>query len=66
MTIIFGPVKSAPYHPDVSEATPAYSACTIDVLEARRRTTLPPTSSSTIRCAAAWFRKKNDSLMSWY
>jgi hypothetical protein len=42
MTIIFGPVKSAAYHPDVSEAAAAYAACTIDVLEARRRTTRPP------------------------
>jgi hypothetical protein len=34
MTIISGPVIS---HPDVSEATAAYSACVIDVFEARRR-----------------------------
>ena len=37
MTIISGPVKSVAYHPDVSEATAAYSASVIDVFEARRR-----------------------------
>jgi hypothetical protein len=37
MTIISGPVKSVDYHPDVSEATAAYSASVIDVFEARRR-----------------------------
>ena len=36
MTIISGPVKSVDYHPDVSEATAAYSASVIDVFEARR------------------------------
>ena len=37
MTIISGPVKSVAYHPDVSEATAAYSASVIDVFEARHR-----------------------------
>jgi hypothetical protein len=37
MTIISGPVKSAAYHPDVSEATEPYSASTIDVFEVRPR-----------------------------
>jgi hypothetical protein len=37
MTIISGPVKSVDYHPDVSEATAAYSASVIDFFEARRR-----------------------------
>jgi hypothetical protein len=37
MTIISGPVKSVAYHPDVSQATAAYSASVIDVFEARRR-----------------------------
>ena len=37
MTIISGPVKSVAYHPDVSQATAAYSAAVIDVFEARRR-----------------------------
>ena len=37
MTIISGPVKSVDYHPDVSEATAAYSASMIDVFEAGRR-----------------------------
>ena len=37
MTIISGTVKSVAYHPDVSEATAAYSASVIDVFEARRR-----------------------------
>jgi hypothetical protein len=37
VTIISGPVKSAAYHPDVSEATATYSAFMIDLFEARRR-----------------------------
>jgi hypothetical protein len=37
MTMISGPVKSVDHHPDVSEATAAYSASVIDVFEARRR-----------------------------
>jgi hypothetical protein len=37
MTIISGSVKSVAYHPDVSQATAAYSASVIDVFEARRR-----------------------------
>ena len=37
MTFISGSVKSVAYHPDVSQATAAYSASVIDVFEARRR-----------------------------
>ena len=37
MTIISGPVKSVAYHPEVSQATAAYSASVIDVFEAHRR-----------------------------
>ena len=37
MTIISGPVNWAACHPEVSEATSAYSASAIDVFEARRR-----------------------------
>ena len=37
MTIISGPAKSVDYHPDVCEATAAYSASVIDFFEARRR-----------------------------
>jgi hypothetical protein len=37
MIIISGQVKSVDCHPDVSEATEAYSASVIDVFEARHR-----------------------------
>jgi hypothetical protein len=37
MTIISGSGKSVAYHPDMSQATAAYSASMIDVFEARRR-----------------------------
>jgi hypothetical protein len=37
MPIVSGPVKSVAYHPDVSEATAAYSTSVINVFEARRR-----------------------------
>ena len=37
MTIIYGPVKQVHYHPDGSQATAAYSASVVDLLEASRR-----------------------------
>ena len=40
MAIISGPAKSAAYHPDVNEATAAYSASTIGVVGVRRRPSL--------------------------